>query len=551
MKRKRLLRSLLCLAMLLALCLTMVSCAAPEEETPVQLDTEPEDTNKIDSLDQLIDSAEDILKDNEDLVEDAMDYLASREDLKEKFSEVLDTLASETEGMTRDEAIEYWLRKALSFVEDKVPEEQRQQIQDALDQLYAAGYLMEQALYDTENLLFTFIQDSGILGGVHLKEQSRVLNNAPTGNRYEQDLIQPSLVPNGMQVLVLNGFEDMPYRTDYYQALYEDWTAQGIGITLDNEVTVADLAALDPYDAIVFSMHGSTYLDQPILALDEVPTLESDIAYSQYLYQDNSVAKVMYVDGTCGYWVLPSFFSNQYAADGLDGKIIFSESCCFFGCNCYTADFDTTLAQAMLDSSAEAVMGYYNSVSADYSRNIMRLTMECMYGGMPAYDAICEAAGIYGENDGWVDPAEDKFLSCPVFTGDKLALMEQPEQPPEQVPEQQPEQTPAGEDMANLDTAIEIIEADLYEHLIGVYAQSRQDGTFYLPYHNLTGYSFRLSIDLEYFYKGDVVFEDGSYVYDLEPGDYIEIPADFPYNCDAWNLWFTFSDISYKGVRLG
>jgi len=90
------------------------------------------------------------------------------------------------------------------------------------------------------------------------------------------------------------------------------------------------------------------------------------------------------------------------------------------------------------------------------------------------------------------------------------------------------------------------IDVSLYSQLVGVYAQGRRDGTFYLPYENNTPYTFTLELDLDYWYDGKMVSEDLGYVFELKPGDTIEIPVNFPETCDAWNVWYTFSDVHYE-----
>ena len=539
----------------------------------------------------------------QDLLQQAMDSGLLTEEMLDDAAAFYEEMQKETEGMTSDEAVDYWIREALAKVENELPEVKQEQISEVLDKLYEAGYLSEEAVYDAENWIFTFIYDSGIPGGVDIGEKSPVINTNggaaatpqpinPQSSARREPALRSAATGKQLEVVVLNGFEDIPYRTDYYNGLEDDWTEQGVNVTLDSYVTVADMADLYDYDVIVFSMHGSSYLNQPVLCINEEATYDTDAVYYDYLAYEQSVAKMMYVDGTCGYWLMPSFFTYRYGENGLDGKVIFSESCCFYGCECYTSEPDPTMASAMYNASAEVIMGYCNSVGADYSRNVMKTTLDTMFLGESAYDALSLAISIHGEDDNWEDPSQDKFIAYPTYMGDGetvILLDEEAETPAE---EEKPAEEKAPEavsddditilrdipfeemtelekllyiweygappdteaepepEWADLDLAIETIDASLYEQLIGVYAQGRRDGTFYLPYTNDTPYTFIVSLDLDFWYGGKKVYEELCMVYTLEPGDYIEIPANFPRNCDAWNVWYTYYDVFYGSTRI-
>lgn len=380
--------------------------------------------------------------------------------MEESFNTTTEDTSEFAVTLTMIESAEALIRSALEEVAGELPEIQQEEVEKVLDQLYQAGILEEEAVYSLENLMFTYVYSGGILGGVHLQEPDDSLNTADASTDAASDSM-PTAESNdinntdALQVVVFNGFEDSSYRRDYYESLQQEWTNAGIGVNLDCDVSVADLANLDSYDVIIFSMHGSTYENQPILAINEEVTTDTDLLYSKYLTEDYSVAKVMYLDGTSHYWVLPDFFRNCYGADGLANKVIYSESCCFYGCDCYCSDVDTSFAQAMVDSSAEAVIGYYNSVGADYSRNMMKATLESMFDGATLDAALQNSINTYGTDDGWEEPTEDKYPAYPCYLGNAEAVLttsvevEQPTEeevtPEESVPEVEEETTPEPE----------------------------------------------------------------------------------------------------------
>ena len=322
-----------------------------------------------------------------------------------------------------DAQVEQTIDALLSDLDGAGGETRKEEVRAALDTLYADGLLEEPASYSEEEALFTFVYDDGIMGGVSLREMDDETDGAPLpGGRFPAPYTS-SFTGQDLSVLVLNGFEDTQFRTAYYNGLYTDWSAMGLGVTLDGDVTVADMTQLTPYDVIVFSMHGGTYLGEPIMSLDEPVTAESDLRYDWYLRNDRSVAKVYCTDGAWHYWVMGHFFSDQYAADAFEGKVIYVQCCSFYGCRCYTDYPDTSFADCVLGLSAETVFGYYNSVLSTYGRDVMRTTLEAMFEGSNASEALLGAMALHGENDGYENPANDKYIAHPMLTGDPYAVV--------------------------------------------------------------------------------------------------------------------------------
>lgn len=302
-------------------------------------------------------------------------------------------------------------------------QQQITQTTQVLEELYDQGVLASEAEYDEENSLFTFEYSNGMLGGVCLAEFNDELNSGGTTTYPTGDTIYSSYSGEGIHVLILNGFENTTYRVDYYRTLCREWAALGITTTLDFDITVADLLTLDDYDVVTFSMHGNEYMGQPVLCLDETVTSATDRAYAEHLNNDRSVARVHCTDGRNHYWVLHSFFKKNYSSTALDGTVFFSETCKFYGCDCSEASADTALSDALLSRSAELVIGYHNSVGADYSRDVMKHTLEQMFAGSTAQAALQSAIQIYGSNDRWNDPSSDKYFAYPLLQGDGSAVI--------------------------------------------------------------------------------------------------------------------------------
>ncbi len=92
------------------------------------------------------------------------------------------------------------------------------------------------------------------------------------------------------------------------------------------------------------------------------------------------------------------FFNYYYADGGLSGNFIFSESCDFMG-NESANDLDLTFANTLVDCSAESVIGFYNSVMANYSRELMLHYFEELLSGNTSIQTFNSAKEKYGYND--------------------------------------------------------------------------------------------------------------------------------------------------------
>lgn len=110
------------------------------------------------------------------------------------------------------------------------------------------------------------------------------------------------------------------------------------------------------------------------------------------------IIKVSYTDGTTSYVVTGDFFTHYYGTDGLDGSFIFSECCNFMGSEKETG-LDLGFANDLRACSAEAVIGFYNSVMADYSRELMAYYCEELLDGSTVSEAFNAARDKYGMND--------------------------------------------------------------------------------------------------------------------------------------------------------
>lgn len=297
--------------------------------------------------------------------------------------------------------------------------------------------------YDEVDRIVYYEYATGALGVVML-EQDSDLNTNGTGEKSKDadgvnvdnavdtysvstqaEVLNTSGADNERNVLILNGFENSSYRRDYYNTLETEWDALGLNTTIDVDVTVADMKALDSsdWDVVIFAMHGSKYRvvpganKQPVLCVNETVTTTTDAAYNYELTQTHTVIKVTKTDYSNGYWITPQFFTDTYGSTDLDGIMFFSESCMFYGCDCQTTTPDYTLANAITGRSAEVVVGYHNSVGADYSRNVMKIVIEESFNGATINAAVDTAKDKKGEDDNRETPTKDKYKAYPLVAG--------------------------------------------------------------------------------------------------------------------------------------
>ena len=317
-------------------------------------------------------------------------------------------------------------------------EEREIMAEQLLNSLAEQGLIEEDSIsYSEHSKIFTFKYSSGVIGGIMVGEFSDETNSVvevSTGG-VATDTASTSLAEvsdsnrTTRNAIVFNAFEDTPYRRDFYNELEDDWDDMGLNTEVDIDVTVQDFKniATSDKDVIVFAMHGSEIIVGSdlisVLCLNEISTTVKDDLYEFELLNE-SISIISTTEGLV-YWVLPDFFERSFSRNAFDDKFFFSESCMFYGCTCRNEGTDSSIADAMVSRSAEAVIGYHNSVGADYSRDVMKMTIEESFEGETIGDALDTAMDEYGEDDDWEDAEEHKFTAFPILTGDdEYVIME-------------------------------------------------------------------------------------------------------------------------------
>ena len=338
-------------------------------------------------------------------------------------------------------------------------EEKAEKVEAKLDQLVKDGKVKENSVnFDEQNKIISFQYSDETLGAVSIKkreedkyngssyfadkntavEQSYILGDSsnietPSSiNDYKKDpsydtslnstYTDNSTSQSTSTAVIFNAFENTSYRRNYYNSLKTKWDKNNLTTNLDTDVTVDDLANISSYDVVVLAMHGTTYNgNTPVLCLNEQVTSKTDRKYAKQI-KNKEIVRASYqlsaTETAYEYWVTPKFFETEYAEYSMGAQLVFSESCMFFGCDCYSKSIDYKLGNAVKDASGGVVVGYHNSVLADYSRDVMSETVEKTMAGYSVSEALDFATEKYGDNDNYKDKKDDKYIAYPFICGD-------------------------------------------------------------------------------------------------------------------------------------
>ena len=288
---------------------------------------------------------------------------------------------SEVQEMQQTDAAVTALTDSAAYA--GMSEEERQAAALAqLDVLAAQGLVEKDSIYvDAENGMVSFAYRCGALGGILLAAENGTVGNAVIYYAFD------------------NGVNSNRY--PYYSYMKEYWNGFGLDTHLDMMVTVSDLKRMADYDLAILSAHGAYYTYEygwlwkkqataPILLLLEKSDFWNDLRYGMDLLSH----RVIKVNGC--YAVTGDFFRNAYRGGKLNGTIVLSETCEFYG---RSGHVDTALSDGLLSGGAAAVAGFVNNVYSVYSRSMLWATVNRLIEGETLQQAIDYGLEVYGEND--------------------------------------------------------------------------------------------------------------------------------------------------------
>ena len=224
-------------------------------------------------------------------------------------------------------------------------------------------------------------------------------------------------------------WDDESYRRPFYEQTESEWESKGLDVTVDYDTTVEDYKNLNGYDVICFSGHGAynTY-KTGIFGINKT-TVSSLILHEKSTWLKNwdysadlkafRIGKTSVQGGTM-YAILPNFFTYYYSNGDLDGSFVFAENCEFYGIN---GTEIYTMANAVRSASVESVIGFHNSVMANYSRDFMKDYVDDLIEGATTKEAYDAAISSQGANDYFTGREQYGPTAYPIFTGNKSSSL--------------------------------------------------------------------------------------------------------------------------------
>ncbi len=196
---------------------------------------------------------------------------------------------------------------------------------------------------------------------------------------------------SGSEVVILSSF---PKSTSDYNSTYlnligvlgNSETREDLNVTYYEDAEVADYMNLSGATVILFNSHGSLYKDLPVICLDESVTDIKNTSYIRLLMEGAIGINGSTLLNTAKYMILPSFFTEVYGSDGLEGALV--HSCC---CEGFAND---AMADAILSAGAETYSGYTATVNISYDRTCVNSYFEALLDGKSvsvAYTDVTEA----------------------------------------------------------------------------------------------------------------------------------------------------------------
>ncbi|MDE6208051.1 MAG: hypothetical protein K2M73_00010 [Lachnospiraceae bacterium] len=286
-------------------------------------------------------------------------------------------------------------------------------LEEVLESLLNEGYIKEFE-YDNINRVYNCKYSNGVMFAIIIDDflETNTYNNENMNILYEAEAYKDY---SGYSAVILNAFEDTPYRTEFYEDFVDEWKNSGMDVDYDDFVTIYDLKTkLYNRDLIALSGHGTIVASHPVFCLqDESATKDNNKIYANDI-QAGRIIPVTYSNGIKSYVITGKFFSYYYGDSGLSESFVFAESCMFMGNS--ENGINTEFADAFLDCSAEAVIGFVNSVLAGYSRNLMLSYFESILSGNTVEDAFYYAREAYGYDDG--------NTAYPILSGNREATID-------------------------------------------------------------------------------------------------------------------------------
>lgn len=227
----------------------------------------------------------------------------------------------------------------------------------------------------------------------------------------------PTTKYQGYNMAIFNAFD--PDRDDYYNDLVKRLRKHKLSVDYYDNVKVETVKnKLTNHDIVVLSGHGS-YLTGNISTFNLHDHLATSTLDST-TYQDDLLNGRLIHHGNGFYSITAEFINFYFGTRALDNTYIFSESCEFFGNT--TTGLNNDFADAYTSRSAEAVVGFENSVEMNYSREFMEFYCDKLLMGKTTQESFDAATSELGNDDSSYRSSGTVF-GIPILRGDTNAAL--------------------------------------------------------------------------------------------------------------------------------
>ncbi|WP_297957867.1 cellulose binding domain-containing protein [uncultured Ruminococcus sp.] len=275
--------------------------------------------------------------------------------------------------------------------------------------------------YNEASKVFTFKYPSGIISVVKLDEVGAGSTLGGSSVVSETDLVLTAPIADGVPAGSVDAkvFNAVSPQISVPESLFDGWEDLGASVSYDDTVTVDELKSeLTGKEITYIVMHG-LYADfdeigtTTIMLTNEICS-EDNIDAHSHDWEEDRISAIMTEDSEDPYYVvLPKLFSDYYSGGKLDDSVVALCTCESFGAG---ADYFYGLGDAFINSGASAVLGFHNSVYADYAIPFAVDLFEDMLSGDTVGTAYSNCISTYGSDDG--------DGGTPVLYGDGDALID-------------------------------------------------------------------------------------------------------------------------------
>lgn len=308
------------------------------------------------------------------------------------------------EAIETCEEIEYELSETQLSNEYKnlSTEGKKTKIETILNEYREQG-IIEEITYNESSCMFSFEYSNGLLGGVVIENKHSNCFSV-SANQAQPFTVTRSVNQNQIDtysyneidflfVFGANSQEDISsYK--HLKHLKNEYDNLNVNTTFYDNATVSDYKNLDDFDLIYIMSHGSYDNSTPFICTNEIVTKEKRKTYKKDFNSDNLAVYI--VDGQNYFWILPSFFEDNYKNQELDDAIVLISCCNSFG---ESNRENYMLATSFKKAGAGAVIGFCNSVDQSYSNCFYEKLIYQLSQGNTVIESFNQSKNIIGENE--------------------------------------------------------------------------------------------------------------------------------------------------------